>query len=254
MRKSLIVAILTLCVAGVALADLGSVVRSFAIPGGACAGLARSNGLLYSVNYSQGRIYVMNPTSGSVSRSFAAAGARNTRGLAYQWGGNLWQNQAYQSPYRIYRTSTASGSIYASYALPRSYCHGSAPLATGDGGSGVSRIIISCYSNKYLYYMTTAGSVASSHTVTPTLYDIAYDWRNKLVWGGMNTTTVYGVNTTGSTVASFTKPTGNIYGITYHGQYLFVAGTSGLIYTIHCPILNVNIAPSSMGKIKAMYK
>jgi hypothetical protein len=254
MRKSLIVAVLTLCVAGAALADLGSVVRSFAIPGGACAGLARSNGLLYSVNYSQARIYVMNPTTGSVSNSFAAAGGAQTRGLAYQWGGNLWQNQGYNSPYRIYRTNTSTGSIFASYALPASLCHGSAPLATGDGGAGVTRIIISRYSPRTIYYMTTTGSVASSHTVTQALYDIAYDWRNKLIWGGMNTTTVYGFTTTGSLAASFNKPTGNNYGITYHGQYLFVSGTSGLIYTIHCPILNVGIAPSSMGKIKAMYK
>ena len=254
MRKSLIVTVLTLCVAGAALADLGSVVRSFPIPGGACSGLARSNGLFYSVNHSQSRIYVMNPTTGSVSNSFAAAGGAQTRGLAYQWGGYLWQNQAYNSPYRIYRTNTSAGSIYNSYTLPRSNCHGSAPLATGDGGSGTTHIILSCYSNKTLYYMTTTGSIARSHTVTPGLYDIAYDWRNKLVWGGMNTTTCYGVTTNGSTVASFTKPTGNIYGMSYHGQYLYVAGTSGYIYTIHCPILNVGIAPTSMGKIKATFR
>ena len=254
MRKALLVAVATLCAAGVAFAALGDVVRSFSIPGGAQAGMGRSNGILYSVNYSQSRIYRMNPTTGSVTGSFAAAGGSNTRGLAYQWGGYLWQNQGYTSPYRIYRTSTSNGSIYASYALPRSLCHGSAPLATGDGGSGVSHIIISCYSNRYLYYMTTTGSIARSHSVSPTLYDIAYDWRNKLVWGGMNSTTCYGVTTTGSTVASFNKPTGNIYGMTYHGQYLFVAGTSGYIYTIHCPVLNVGVRPSSMGKIKAMYK
>ncbi len=254
MRKGSLVVVATLCAAAAAFADLGSVVRSFSIPGGSCAGLARSNGLLYSVNYSQGRIYVMNPTSGSVSNSFAAAGGTNTRGLAYQWGSNLWQNQAYSSPYRIYRTNTANGSIYASYVLPRSYCHGSAPLATGDGGEGTTHIIVSCYSNRYLYYMTTTGSIARSHVVSPTLYDVAYDWRNKLVWGGMNSNVCYGVTTTGSTAASFTTPTSNIYAMTYHGQYLFVSGTSGNIYTIHCPILNVGVRPSSMGKIKAMYK
>lgn len=254
MKKVAVITLVVLCAAAVAYGALGDVVRSFPIPGGACAGLARSNGLLYSVNYSQARIYVMNPTSGSVSNSFAAAGGTNTRGLAYQWGGNLWQNQAYSSPYRIYRTNTSNGSVLASYALPARYCHGSAPLATGDGGSGVTRIILSNYSTRRIYYMTTTGSVASSHTVTPTLYDIAYDWRNRLIWGGMNTTTCYGVTTTGSTVASFTKPTGNIYGMSYHGQYLYVAGTSGLIYTIHCPILNVGVTPTSAGKIKALFK
>jgi len=121
---------------------------------------------------------------------------------------------------------------------------------------GTSYIILSSYGtpNSTVYYMTTTGSIARSHTANTLLYDIAYDWRNKLVWGGQNDGYVYGFTTTGSRVASFRKPTGNVYGITYHGQYLWVGGTSGYIYRQHCPVLNVGIAPSSMGKIKAMYK
>jgi len=253
MNKWLVIVVATLCAAGAVFGALGTVIRSFPIPGGACGGLARSNGVLYSVNYTQGRIYAMNPTTGSVTNSFAAAGGTNTRGLAYQFGGYLWQNQAYASPYRIYRTSTANGSIYNYYALPGQYVHGSDPLATGDGGEGTTRIILSNYYNKTIYYMTTTGSIARSHSVVPVMFDIAYDWRNQLIWGGMNSTTVYGVNTNGSTVASFNRPAGNVYGITYHGQYLFVAGTSGNIYTIHCPG-TIGIAPSSMGKIKAIYR
>ena len=254
MKKCLIVTVVTLCAAGMAFADLGSVVNSFAIPGSACAGLGRSNTYLYTTNYSQSRIYRVNPTSGSVYNSFSAVGGSNTRGLAYQFGGYLWQNKAYTSPYTIYRTNEGTGSVYNSYSLPTSLTHGSAPLATGDGGEGTTRIILSSYGVPgTIYYMTTTGSIASSHTVSQALYEIAYDWRNQLIWGGMNTTTVYGFTTTGSLKASFTKPTGNIYGITYHGQYLWVAGTSGLIYQIHCPN-NVGIAPTSMGKIKAMFE
>jgi len=247
-------AVLSLAAAACVYGALGDVVGSFPIPGGAQAGLGRSNGYLYSTYYSGSLIYRVNPSSGSVTNSFSAAGGSNTRGLAYQFGGYLWQNKAYTSPYTIYRTNESTGSVYNSYTLPTSVTHGSAPLATGDGGEGTSYIILSSYSSPMIYYMTTTGSIARSHTVSQALYEIAYDWRNQLIWGGMNTTTVYGYTTTGSLAASFTKPTGNIYGITYHGQYLWVGGTSGYVYIQHCPILNVNVRPTSMGKIKAMFE
>jgi hypothetical protein len=254
MKKCLILTLAALVVASAAYGTLGSVVRSFAIPGGSQAGLARANAVLFSVYYSGARIYRMNYTTGSVTGSFAAAGGTNTRGLCYQFGGYLWQNQAYNSPYRIYRTNSSSGSVYNYYSVAGGhYSHGSAPLATGDGGEGTTRILTSNYYNKTIYYMTTTGSIARSHSTSQALYDIAYDWRNRLIWGGMNTTTVYGYNTNGSLRASFNKPTGNVYGITYHGQYLWVAGTSGMIYQIHCPG-NVSIEPTSMGKIKSMFE
>lgn len=254
MRKASLVVFATLCAAGAAFAALGDVVGSFPIPGSAQAGMARANAVLFVNNYSSARIYRCNYDTGSVTGSFAAAGGTNTRGLAYSWGGNLWQNKGYSSPYRIYRTDSSSGSVYESFGLPSSTTHGSAPLATGDGGEGTSYIILSDYSARRIYYMTTTGSIARSHSVSQAMYEIAYDWRNELIWGGMNTTVVYGFTTNGSLAASFNKPTGNIYGITYHGQYLWVGGTSGYIYKQHCPIINVGIAPSSMGKIKAMYK
>jgi hypothetical protein len=254
MKKCLILTLVMLVAVSVAYGTLGSVVRSFSIPGGNSGGSGRSNGYLYSTDYSPGTIYRMNPTSGSVVTSYAAAGGSNTRGLAYQWGGYLWQNKAYTSPYVIYRTNEANGSRYNSYALPTSVTHGSAVLATGDGGEGVSRILVSSYAaTSTVYYMTTTGSIARSHSCNTYLYEIAYDWRNRLIWGGMNDGYVYGFTTNGSRVTSFQKPSGNVYSITYHGQYLWVAGTSGLFYQIHCPG-NVNVQPTSLGKIKAIYE
>ena len=254
MKKWFVLTIATLLAAGVVFADLGSVVRSFAIPGGNSGGSGRSNGYLYSTDYSPGTIYRCNPTSGSVVTSYTAAGGSNTRGLAYQWGGYLWQNKAYTSPYRIYRTNEANGSVFNYYSLPNSTTHGSAVLATGDGGAGVSRIILSRYSStSTVYFMTTTGSIANSISCNTYLYEVAYDWRNRLIWGGMNDGYVYGFRTNGSRVASFRKPSGNVYSITYHGQYLWVAGTSGMFYQIHCPG-NVGVKPTSMGKIKAMFE
>jgi hypothetical protein len=254
MRKAVVTGLILALAAGLAYGYLGQVVRSFSIPGNACGGLARSNGYLYSVNYSQGRIYRLHYDTGSIYNYFAARGGTNTRGLAYAWGGNLWQNQGYTSPYRIYRTSENTGSLRSYYTLPGGhYAHGSAPLATGDGGLNTSRILVSDYDARRVYYMTTTGSVSRSHAVSQQMFDIAYDWRNRLIWGGMNSRRVYGYTTTGSLRASFLKPTGNIYGMTYHGSYLWVAGTTGRIYKIHCPV-GVSVAPTSMGKIKATFK
>lgn len=101
--------------------------------------------------------------------------------------------------------------------------------------------------------MTTTGSIARSYTVPALMYDIAYDWRKQLIWGGLNLVTCFGCTTTGSLVASFNKPLGNIYGITYYGEYLWLAGTSGYIYRQHCPG-NLTVAPASLGKVKALFR
>ncbi len=237
-----------------AFAKLGDVAGSFPIPGGNQAGLGISDNYLYVCNYSASRISLVHPTTGSIYRSFTAAGGTRTRGLAFQYSTILWQNKAYTSPYMIYRTNYLTGSIYNSYALPTGITHGSAPLATGDGGRGTSYIILSSYgATSTVYYMTTTGSIVRSHNANTYLYEIAYDWRNKLVWGGMNDGWVYGFTTTGSRVTSFRKPTGNVYGITYYGEYLWVGGVTGYIYRQHCPN-NLGVTPTSMGKIKGMFR
>ncbi len=254
MKKLALTIIISTWAAAAAFAALGDVVGTIPIPGGAQAGLGASANYLYITNYSQSRIYFVNQTTGSVMGSFANAGGSNTRGLACVSGGYLWQNKAYTAPFLSYQTNDATGSVYASFPIPSSVTHGIDPLCTGDGGAGTSYLLLSDYSAKRIYYMTTAGSIASSFLVTPILYEIAYDWRNELIWGGMNSNVCYAVSTTGSSVASFTAPTSNIYGMAYYGQYLFVGGTSGNIYRIHCPSGFNAIAPASLGRIKALYR
>jgi len=254
MKKVLIFVLAGLSLAATVFANLGDVVGTIAIPGGSQAGMGITDNYLYVTNYTQGRIYMLNPTSGSVMGSFAAAGGTNTRGLAGVGTGYLWQNQGYSSPYPTYQTNATTGSVYASFNMPAVYCHGIDPLCTGDGGAGTSYLIVSCYSSYRIYFMTTAGSIASSMTITPQMYDIAYDWRNELIWGGMNSAVCSAVNTTGSTVASFSAPVGNIYGMAYYGQYLYVGGTSGNIYRIHCPSGFTGVQPASLGRVKALYR
>jgi hypothetical protein len=258
LKKLLIVTLAGLCAAAAAYGALGDIVGSFQVSNNN-AGLGISSRYLYCNDYSPGVIYMVNPTNGSVYGSFNSVHSTYSRGLAFD-GTYLWQNKAYSSPYQTYRTNATTGSIYASYALPNSTTHGVAPRATGDYGAGTDALFQSYYSGDIIYVMNLSGSITGSFSV-PTvcmMYEIAYDWRNKLVWGGMNASggsvPIWGVDTTGSIVASFGVNISNSYGLTYAGEYLWAGTTAGWIYSIHCPILNNSIRPASMGKIKAVFK
>ena len=139
--------------------------------------------------------------------------------------------------------------------IPKAYDYttGTAPLATGDGGEGTSQIFVSNYDEKSVTRMTTTGSYIDKWIIGIPFSDVAYDWRNEVVWGGSPfSPVVYGVKVH-QLIASFAVPGGKVYGITYHGQYLWLAGDVGYIYRIHCPG-PLAVRPASMGKIKAMYQ
>jgi hypothetical protein len=256
MREISLIIAGTLCAAAAAFAALGDVVASWPSPGSVPCAVARSNDALFVYcNDPQGpHIYRMTPDTGSVYGSFPALEGKNTRGLAYVWGDHLWQGKAYVFPYRIYDTDARTGSIYRSYshAVP---CYGIAPLAAGDGGAGTTALFTSNSLASTIYQLNLSGSVQRSFALLRQMFDIAYDWRSKLIWGGQNDPCIYGCTTAGSLAASFPVPAQMPYGYAYHGQYLYVTThMTRRIWKIHCPIVNAGVAPSSMGKIKATYK
>jgi hypothetical protein len=255
MRKWVLTAACVFVAAGTASGDLGWIVGSFPIPGRYCAGLARSNDVLFSCNQALGIIYRCNYLNGSITGSFPATGGITGSGLAYQSGGYLWQNRGIGRPATIYKKNALSGSVYSSYPIPKAldYTTGTAPLATGDGGEGTTQIIVSNFDECSVTFMTTTGSYIDKWRVYPLPFiDIAYDWRNQLVWGGSPyDPVVYGCNVH-RVVASFRVPGGKVYGITYHGQYLWLAADTGYVYRIHCPG-PMGVRPASMGKIRAMF-
>jgi hypothetical protein len=253
MRKWVLTAACVFVAAGTALGGLGSVAGSFPIPGGYCGGLARANDVLFSCNPPRSMIYRCNYLNGSITGSFPTSGGTLATGLAYQSGGYLWQNQCIEKPCDIYVKNALNGKVYHSFDWQYQYTTGTAPYATGDGGEGTSLIILSnYYLRPRFYYMTTNGSITGERSVSQQLFDVAYDWRNRIIWGGRQSSYVYGYGTGGGFVTSFRAPVANVYGITYHGQYLWVAGNRGYIYRIHCPG-NLGVRPTSMGKIKAMF-
>ncbi len=261
--KRVAVIVLSLALAGVpALAYLGEVVASFRAPAPYPLALARANNNLFMWVYcstSPYRIWQINSENGYVQNYYTSPLGSATRGLAYSYGGAPGGSYLWMGSYtadRVYMCDANNGSAYRSWSAGHDPL-GLAPQATGEGGYNPQSIITTDTSPRYTWYHNPmTGSVLRSHTMSPTVYDIAYDFRNRLIWGGWGSPgVVYGWNTTGSLVASFSVPSPYPYAFTYRGQYLWVGCTtpSHYIYKIHCPY-NVDVTPSSAGKVKAIFK
>jgi hypothetical protein len=250
--KFVAVGFLVLCAVGAAFAALGDVVASWPTPGGQCVALGVSNSYIYALSHTQSRVYIMNINNGSIVGSLPAAGAGNTRGLAYVSGNYLWQGRSYSAPLVFYQTHATTGSIYRSIPSPSVNDRGLAPLCTGDGGVGTTALLSTTWTSPWRlsHVNMTTGSVIASYPTPAGVYDPAYDWRNRLVWGAWSSTTVVGFTTTGSLVATF-GANESIFGAAYTGEYLYI--TQNRIWKVHCPQF-VGVAPSSFGKVKAVFK
>ena len=257
-NKALIVACVVL-VAATAFGALGDVVASWPSPNTDPCAVAASNNHIYVCTVGGGgMIYTLNITNGSVVRSFAAVKGTDTRGLAYVSGDHLWQGQQTSTAY-FYDTNANTGSINRSFRSVSHYNRSLAPLCTGDGGTGTTALLSSHYFAYRLYKVDiNTGSIIGSWCSIPRMYDIAYDWRSQLVWGGMWSTVVYGCNiTTGSTVATFKSPANYPYSMAYNGQYLYVATTAAAptqIWKVHCPQISEAVNPASVGRVKALFR
>jgi hypothetical protein len=251
MMKYIAVGLSVLCVAGVAFAALGDVVASWPLSGTIDA-VGASNSRIFAFVRERRYVYKLNITTGSVVGSFPGAGWDGTRGLAYVSGGYLWQGD-YGSPISFHETDSSTGYIYRSIRMttPRNY--GLAPLCTGDGGVGTTALLSTKYDRPWLLHHVnmTTGSVIASYPTPASVYDPAYDWRNRLVWGTFNSSMVYGFTTTGSLVATFTAPQG-VFGAAYNAEYLYL-GRWARIWKIHCPQF-VGVEPASFGRVKAIFR
>jgi hypothetical protein len=254
MRKVLILTVAALVGATYAFGTLGSIVSSFRAPASQPRGLARSNDRLYVLDYnSPNRVYYLNPTTGSRLGSWQAPVSSGNRGLAYIADGTIyvgcWSND------RIYRCRADNGSVRAAWAVGHDPT-GLAPVQTGDGGYGATSLYCSASAPSYFWrHHYTTGSVISSFAAPHSSFqDITYDHRNRLIWR-YNSNRVYGITTAGSVKASFSwSGHGTYAGMAYHSGYLFISATTQqYIYRVHCPN-NVGVRPSSVGKVKALFR
>jgi len=261
--KKIVVIVLTFSVPAIpAFAYLGQVVASFRAPANYPLALARANSNAYMWAYCNAapyRIYRINSETGSVYGSWVSPQGSGTGGLAFSYGGTpggnyLWIGSITTD--RVYMCNYDTGSVYRSWSAGHDP-FGLAPQATADGGYNPQSIISSDTSPRYAWYHNPmTGSIIRSHTIGASVFDIAWDWRNRLVWGGTgNPGIVYGWNTSGSVVSTFRAPSPFPYALTYLGEYLWVGCTtpSHFIYKCHCPS-TVSVAPSSVGRIRSIFK
>jgi len=263
MKKTVVIILALALTAGAAYAVLGQIVASWPSPANSPIAAARPNNSAYFwlyCNTSPYRIWHVHADTGSIYSSYVSPFTSRTRGLTYNYGGGgglpsgsyLWIGN--YSTDRIYRCSYSTGSIYASIPANHDMYGGLAVMATADGGRGPTHMLSSDSSPAMTWRQSlTSGSIYNSFATTG-VYDIAWDWRNKLVWHRSGTR-IYGRTTTGSVVASFSFTKGPALAFSYFGQYLWLGSTTGYhrIFKIHCPI-NVSVTPTSVGKVKAIFK
>ncbi len=269
MKKVLFLLAASALSASFALGSLGSVVASFPAPGNYPIALAVPINyyqyLWVYCNTSPYRIYRLSGNTGSVYASFVSPQGSATRGLTYSTHGGgglplgsyLWMGN-YQL-YHIYRCNYGDGSVYASFPAYSPTISGLAAKATDDGGRAPTCMLSSNTDIPRIYHKDLiTGSMQSLFQPSQRPFDLAWDWRNEIIWTGYDGNVVYGFSTTGSLVTSFTVPADYPLGFAYTSNYLWVSTTTGShrIWKIHCPASTAssNVVPASLGKIKATYR
>lgn len=252
---ALMLTVLSMSFTAAAFARLGEVTGSFPAPGNQIRGMARSDIRLFVINYgSTTFVYRVSPVNGSSYGSWATSFSNKCSGLAYAAEGHVWVG-CYENN-RVYDCKALTGSVYRYWSAGHEP-YGAAAYCTSDGGVGTTAILTSDSAPSYCWrHNMLNGSILSSFPLaTASNCDIAWDQRNKVVWQGSNPNIVYGYNTAGSLVASFTVPGQYPRGLAYYGQYLWV-GCDGndRIYKVHCPgDLTSGVSPASFGNVKALF-
>lgn len=239
-------------------AALGDIESSWPLPVMFPRGVAKSNYYTYYIAYQSPNVIVRLDPYGSFVSSWPCPKSSGNRGLAYSWGGYLWIGNYADN--RVYCCYENTGYCFFSWNAGHDP-FALAPYCTGDGGEGTSLIIsYDTYPNGLCYHIPGTGSVLYSTPLADVYsFDMAYDWRNHLIWKyNSGLSHIYGMNyLNGSVVASFPRPyAGTAYGLAYSRNYLYIASSNSWMYKVHCPTLgadSTNVAPASMGSIKAMY-
>ena len=270
MRKGILVILALALLAGSASAKLGDLVASFENVGyqtNQHYGLAADATYLYTYLYFSGWRYPiirMMKSDGRYVSSYTAPDPSGypqyTRGMSYDGTGYIYGNNG--SRRCVYRFRADTGSFLSSWNWPSGGRNGI--CADHSGTSGGTYI----YQNEYygnFSKSTLTGSLVSTWamTSTPSNYDLAWDYGNKLIWYANNSTDyIFAVDPdTHKIKTSFRHPNwatiGYCYGIAYWGNRLYVSSSSGTpdeyIWVFDCPN-TVGVTPASVGKVKALFK
>jgi hypothetical protein len=270
LRKSILIVLALMLVAGSAFAAFGDLVASFhnqpTTGTSSHYGLAADANYLDSFYYPTGyRIYRMTRSTGSLVSSYPCPLGTTSpnyylRGGCYDGTGYiLWCNYSQR---RIARARASDGSLLSTWTWPTGSRYGVA--VNHRGTSGGTRVYTNYYNGDF-WTNTTTGSLVSSWSMPfyTYNYDSAWDWNNNLLWASnYSTDWIYGINvTTEKLVHSFRHPEqatiSSCYGIAYWPPYLYVSNSGGTpdeyIWVFHCPN-NLGVTPASVGKVKALFQ
>ena len=237
--KSMKVIITLAMTSAAAWGAFGEVVSSFPMPvfsGFDCSGLTWDGSYLWALGNPNTYFYRLS-TTGSVVYSFDTGGTYGyNEGAAFD-GVYLWSaSLQYGYPIRLNRW-TLTGTPVAGYSIPDAW--------TGTAGLTWDGHYLWCQNCKY----TTAGSFVASFVVPFSLSDLG--WDGHYLWSSSRQLT-----TTGSFVASFPAPgTGGYHPgcTTFDGSYLRVVNRlNDWCYQVDIGV--VDVAPASLGDVKALYR
>ncbi|MEE8639088.1 MAG: hypothetical protein V3T41_01630 [bacterium] len=271
MRKSILIALALMLLAGTASAKLGDLVASFPnqprSPLVSHYGLAADANYLYSfMYYSSWRypIIRMRRTTGAFVSSYPMPGATSTypqynRSISYGGDGRIYANN-YSRRY-VARFTASNGAGLSTWNWPTTMPARYSLAVDHKGTSGGTNIYQTYYTGVW-YKSSLTGSLKDSWRRPNTNYafDMAWDYGNNMIWYcNYSTEYIYGCNTRGSILKSWGVPVSvwDPYGIAYWGNYLYVSTIYGTpdehIWVYHCPA-NVGVEPASVGKVKALFQ
>jgi hypothetical protein len=245
------IAFLSAALAGGAAASGGSIIRSFESPCNDCTdGIDYRGGYLYHANFNGPCEIIKTTTAGS--RVSSLTDPTYVRGVdftgAVYWVYSFWPQVPRDRIYRV----TEAGSLAASFAAP-SNGYG----VTYDGEHLWYSTAGSHYWN-YVYKLTTKGSVVSSfqapHGKGYLNKDI--DWGDSCLWLAQSSSAggfIYQMTTAGSVVFSIFLQGREPTGVAWDGKRVWFAdGGNDWVYQISWS--GVDVAPASIGKVKALFR
>jgi len=237
--------------ASAAAATGGSIIRSFESPCNDCTdGIDYRGGYVYHANFNGPCEVLKTTTAGSLVASLKdppyAVGIDFT-GVVY-WAYTFWPSVPRDRIYRLNR----DGSVVASFAAP-SHGYG----VTYDGEYLWYSTAGSHYWN-YVYELTTTGSVVSSFQAP---YGKGYlnkdiDWGGGYLWLAQSSSAgglIYQMTTTGSVVYSIFLQGRQPTGVAWDGKHVWFAdGGNDWVYQMRWS--GIDVAPASVGRVKALFR
>ncbi|HUV87194.1 MAG TPA: hypothetical protein VMX79_08785 [bacterium] len=248
MKTALFVTAALLVAIAVQAYAFGSLVSSFHAPGDFPNGVGYRAANLY-IGTNTPDMCWRTTTTGSIVRSHTSP-TTDTMGVAAGVIGSTgfyWV--ASHDPRMIYQVGFNSGSIYHSFSVPSTYPYGVAFRSASyiyhtDSGTAPR-----------LYLMhPTNGSVYASYTLSFDPNDVAYDATGYL-WIVDSARIVRKCTLTGSTVDSFSVSSyGYPSGCAFDGTYVWVGFNAPLHSILQFTTTGSGVTPTSLGKVKALFR